>query len=160
LPPAARANVEAMFALIAVLDEQLATIDAELRQRAHSDPRLQALCTIFGVGPVLAAHILAELGEAGRFRRARQVVRVAGLDPIVSESADSRRRGKLSKQGSPELRWALVEAAHHACQRRSPDHDLYLAGKRRSSSKRAALTVARKIGRRAYHLLAELEQAA
>jgi transposase len=160
LPPAARANLEAMFALIAVLDEQLAVIDAELRQLARSDPRLRALCAIFGVGPVLGAHILAEVGDARRFRRARQVVRVAGLDPVVSESAESRRRGKLSKQGSPELRWALVEAAHHACQRRSPDHSLYLAGKERSGSKRAALTVARKIARRAYHVLAELEQAA
>jgi transposase len=160
VPPAARANVEAMFALIAVLDEQLATIDAELRQRARNDSRLKALCTIFGVGPVLAAHILAEVGEAARFHRARQLVRVAGLDPVVSESADSRRRGKLSKQGSPQLRWALVEAAHHACQRRSPDHDLYLASKERSSSKRAALTVARKIARRTYHVLNELEQAA
>ena len=160
LPPAARANVEAMFVLIAVLDEQLAVIDAELRQRARSDPRLKALCTIFGVGPVLAAHLLAEIGQANRFRRARQVVRAAGLDPVVSESAETRRRGKLSKQGSPELRWALVEAAHHACQRRSPDHSLYLAGKERSGSKRAALTVARKIARRAHHVLAELEQAA
>jgi len=149
-----------MFALIAVLDEQLAVIDAELHQRARSDLRLKARCTIFGVGPVLAAHILAEVGQADRFRRARQVVRVAGLDPVVSESAETRRRGKLSKQGSPELRWALVEAAHHACQRRSPDHALYLAGKERSGSKRAALTVARKIARRAHHVLAELEQAA
>jgi transposase len=160
LPPAAHANVEAMFALIAVLDEQLVVIDAELRQPARSDLRLKALCTIFGVGPVLAAHLLAEIGQADRFRRARQVVRVAGLDPVLSESAETRRRGKLSKQGSPELRWALVEAAHHACQRRSPDHSLYLAGKERSGSKRAALTVARKIARRAHHVLAELEQAA
>ena len=108
---------------------------------------------IAGVGPVPAAHILAELGDVRRFRRARQAVRLSGLDPVVSESADNRRRGKLSKQGSPELRWALVEAAHHACQRRSPDHSLYLAGKERSGSKRAALTVARKIARRAYHVL-------
>src|SRR5262245_55866693 len=78
----------------------------------------------------------------------------------VSESAETRRRGKLSKQGSPELRSALVEAAHHARQQRSPDYSLYLAGKQRSGSKRAALTVARKIARRAYHVLAELEQAA
>jgi transposase len=148
------------FALIAVLDEQLAVIDAELRQRARSDPRLKALCTIFGVGPVLAAHLPAEIGRADRFRRARRVVRVAGLDPVVSESAETRRRGKLSKQGSPELRWALVEAAHHACQRRSRDHSLYLAGKERSGSKRAAPTVARKIARRAHHLLNELEQPA
>jgi hypothetical protein len=61
---------------------------------------------------------------------------------------------------SPELRWALVEAAHQACQRRSPDHALYLAGKQRSSGKHAALTVARRIARRAHHVLAELEQAA
>jgi transposase len=160
LPPAALANVEAMLALIAVLDEQLAVIDVELRQRARTDPRLQALCTIFGVGPVLAAHLLAEIGQADRFRRARQVVRVAGLDPVVCESAETKRRGKLSKQGSPELRSALVEAAHHACQRRSPDHGLYLAGKQRSSGKHAALTVARKIARRAYHVLNNLEQAA
>src|SRR5262249_271199 len=144
----------------AVLDQQLTVIDAELRQRARSDPRLQALCTIFGVGPVLGAHILAEVGEAGRFRRARQVVRVAGLDPVVSQSAQRSGRANLSQQGSPELRWAPAGAAHPPCQRRSPDPSLSLAGKERSGSKRAALTVARKIARRAYHVLAELEQAA
>src|SRR5215218_4812683 len=123
LPTPARASVDAMLAIIRALDEQIELLDRELRQLARSDRRLQALCAIFGVGPVLAAHILAELGEAARFRRARQAVRLAGLDPVVSESADVRRRGRLSKQGSPELRWALTEAAHHACQRRSPDHD-------------------------------------
>src|SRR5215217_5335926 len=126
LPAPARASVEAMLAIIRALDHQIELLDRELRQLARSDPRLQALCAIFGVGPVLAAHILAELGDVTRFRRARQVVRLSGLDPVVSESADVRRRGRLSKQGSPELRWALTEAAHHACQPRSPDHDLYL----------------------------------
>jgi transposase len=115
---------------------------------------------VFGVGPVLAAHILAELGDVRRFRRARQVVRLSGLDPVVSESADTRRRGRLSKQGSPELRWALAEAAHHACRRRSPDHELYLAVKDRRGGQRATLTVARKIARRAYHVLSDLDQAA
>jgi transposase len=70
------------------------------------------------------------------------------------------RRGRLSKQGSPELRWALAEAAHHACQRRSPDHDLYLEVKGRRGGQRASLTVARKLARRAYHVLNDLEQAA
>ena len=109
---------------------------------------------------MLAAHLLAEVGAASRFRRARQVVRLSGLDPVVSESADVRRRGRLSKQGSPELRWALAEAAHHACRRRSPDHDLYLDVKQRRGTQRATLTVARKLARRAYHILNDLEQAA
>jgi transposase len=160
LPEPARASVEAMLAVIRALDQQLDTIDVELHRLARSDRRLKALCAIFGVGPVLAAHILAELGDVTRFRRPRQVVRLSGLDPVVSESADVRRRGRLSKQGSPELRWALAEAAHHACQRRSPDHELYLAVKARRGGQRATLTVARKLARRAYHILNELEQAA
>jgi transposase len=160
LPEPARASVEAMLAIIRALGEQIELLDRELRQLARSHPRLQALCAIFGVGPVLAAHILAELGDVTRFRRARQVVRLSGLDPVVSESADVRRRGRLSKQGSPELRWALTEAAHHACQRRSPDHHLYLQVKGRRGAQRATLTVARKLARRAYHTLNDLEQAA
>ncbi len=95
-----------MLTIIHALDEQIELLDTQLRRLARSDPRLQALCAIFGVGPVLAAQILAELGAASRFRRARQVVRLSGLDAVGSESADLRRRGRLAKQGSPELRWA------------------------------------------------------
>jgi transposase len=89
----------------------MATVERELRRVARSDPRALALQTIYGVGTILACHLLAEIGDARRFRRARQVVRVAGLDPVVADSADLKRRGKLSKQGSPRLRWALVQAA-------------------------------------------------
>jgi transposase len=160
LPAPARASVDAMLAIIRAVDEQIELLDRELRRLARSDRRLQALCAIFGVGPLLAAHILAELGDVKRFRRPRQVVRLSGLDPVVSESADVRRRGRLSKQGSPELRWALAEAAHHACQQRSPDHALYTSAKQRRGTQRATLTVARKIARRAYHILNDLEQAA
>ncbi|MCA1698542.1 MAG: IS110 family transposase, partial [Actinobacteria bacterium] len=92
---------------------------------AKTDTRLKALQKIYGVGPILSCTILAEIGDAKRFRRARQVVRAAGLDPVVRESADKRRRGHLAKQGAPGLRWALVEAAQHASRKNSPDHDLY-----------------------------------
>jgi transposase len=46
-----------------------------------------------------------------RFRRAQQITRLAGLDPVVEESGQTRRRGKLTKAGSAHLRWALSEAA-------------------------------------------------
>jgi transposase len=52
-------------------------------------------------------HLLAEIGEARRFRRAQQIMRLAGLDPVVDESGETRRRGKLAKAGSPHLGWAL-----------------------------------------------------
>jgi transposase len=157
LHPGARAQVEAMLTVMGSLAEQIEMIDCELRRMAKTDDRLKALQKIFGVGPILAATILAEIGDAKRFRRARQVVRAAGLDPVVRDSADRERRGQLAKQGAPCLRWALVEAAQHACRTSSPDHELYVRARGHAGANPATLTVARKIGKRAFHILRELE---
>jgi len=159
LDPAVRAQVDVMLTLIVALDEQLKVVETELRRFARSDARCQALETIFGVGPIFACHLLAEIGDARRFKRSRQVVRASGLDPAVIESADSKRRGRLAKQGSPYLRWALVEAATHSSRSTSPDHDLYVSTAQRCGRGRARLTVARKIARRSYHLLSAVEAA-
>jgi len=71
------------------------------------------------------------------------------------------RRAKLSKQGSSQLRWALVQAAQHTARRpASPDHELHLQVKDRDRAQRADLSTARKIARRAHHVLATLENAA
>ena len=158
LPPAARTHAELIVRLIEQLERETETLEADLRRFAKADPRCQTLTRIYGVGPILACHLLAEIGEASRFRRARQVVRLAGLDPVVAESADSKRRGKLAKAGPPALRWALVQAAQHASRERSPDRALYRQASRRCGTQRAKLTVARKIAHRAYHLLSELER--
>ncbi len=105
--------------------------------RIRNDPRCRALEGIFAVGPILACRLLAEIGDAHRFRRARQITRLAGLDPVVQESADSRRRGTLAKQGPPTLRWALVQAAQHAPRTTSPDRALYASASHRCGSQRA-----------------------
>jgi transposase len=71
------------------------------------------------------------------------------------------RVGKLTRQGSPQLRWALYEAALSACRPSSPDHADYLALKARGlSHTRASLTIARKLARRSCHALRELGPAA
>ena len=158
LPAASAAQVELLLGLIEFLQAQLITVEDELRRFAKQDERCQRLVTIFGVGPIIACHLLAEIGEASRFSRSRQVVRLSGLDPVVEESAESKRRGKLAKAGPPALRWALVQAAQHAGRERSPDRAHYLSARRRIGSQRAKLTIARKIAHRAYQLLLELEQ--
>jgi transposase len=160
LPEAAKAQVASYLRLIALLEGELKPLETELRRFASHDRRCRALQTIFGIGPILACHLLAELGQASRFRRARQVVRHMGLDPVVDESGEARRRGRLSKVGSPQLRWALVEAAKNAHRERSPERRLYMATKTRAGGQRATLTVARKLGKRAYHVLRAVEEAA
>jgi transposase len=97
LPEHARLHVDSLLSVMAALEAQLDSVDAELRRFARRDERCQALQSIYGVGPILACHLLAEIGEARRFRRPDQITRLAGLDPVIDESGESRRRGHLAK---------------------------------------------------------------
>jgi len=81
-----RALVDAHVAMIDTTTEQMAELERQLRRLARSDRRLVVLQQIYGVGPVVACHLLAEIGDARRFRRADQIIRVAGRDPVVLES--------------------------------------------------------------------------
>jgi len=155
-----RLLLDALLGLIDDLDRRLQPLERELARRTRQDPRLRALQTIYGVGPIVACHLLAEIGEARRFTRTRQVVRLSGLDPVVLESGQTRRRGRLAKAGPPLLRWALVEAAKHASRPQSPDHERWLRIKRRRGSQVADLTIARTIAGRAYQVLRSIEAAA
>jgi transposase len=113
LGTAARLELQALLAQISLLEQQIAAADAEL------DGRVAALDThllsVPGVRGLLAATILAELGDVQRFDRVEQVVAFAGLDASVFESGDFHgTRQHISKRGSPHLRRALYLAAFNA----------------------------------------------
>jgi transposase len=70
----------------------------------------QVIQQLPGIGPVLAAVIIAEIGEVTRFKNAGQLCSWAGLTPRHRESDVKVSRGHVTKQGSRLLRWALIEA--------------------------------------------------
>jgi hypothetical protein len=120
---------------------------------ARAQPGCKALQRRYGIGWLTAVATWAEFGEVRRFANARQAVRFCGLDITIAESDGKRARGHLARQGSPVLRWALHEAAMCAARPSSPDHADYLQVRQRLGGKRAALSVARKLARKAYHTL-------
>ena len=157
LPEAARERIEVGLGMIEAIAAQLEPIDAELRRYSRRQPGCRALERHFGIGGATAPVIVAELGDVSRLRRSRQAVRMAGLDVGVERSDRRAKLGKLTKQGSPHLRWALYEAAQSACRRQSPDHPDYLRLRERGlTHTRTSLTIARKLVRRCYHSLREL----
>ncbi len=120
-----------------------------------------ALMTLYGMGELTSLITLTELGDVSRMHASRQAVRCGGIDIGVHRSDRTARVGKLTYQGSAELRWALYEAAQSACRPTSPDHQHYLALKARGLSHTwASLTIARKLARWSYHALRELGPAA
>jgi transposase len=135
---------------------KLDLLRAELTRFARRQAGCQALDALYGIGPVTAVAIWAELGDPRRFSSSRHAVRHTGLDITVYSSDGKRTPGRLARQGPPVLRWALFEAAKCAARPSSPDHAYYLQAKQRLGGNRATLAVARKLTRRCYHTLGAL----
>ena len=72
------------------------------------------LTSVPGVGKIVALTVVAVYAEVKRFRTAKQASSYAGLVTETNHSADKKKYGHITKDGSPELRAMLVEAAHHA----------------------------------------------
>src|SRR5690606_20455251 len=97
--------------------KRLEKLDAKLASFALTAGAREAearalLNTMPGVGRVTVDTVLAELGDWERFRNADTVVSFAGLDPGVRESDGKRHELKLTKAGSPLLRWIMIQLAH------------------------------------------------
>jgi transposase len=160
LPAAARKVVDLSLAMIEHINEELAPIEKELRAYARSQAGCQALMEHYGVGELTSVALFSELGDTRRFSSSKKAVRYAGMDVTVHSSDDKRAAGKLSRQGPPVLRWAAFEVAKRAWRKNSPDHEYYLRNKERIGANRAALSIARKLIRRAHHTLRELGEEA
>lgn len=116
-PPRAAASVTALRTVLASVRQEAARAEAEVRRATDADPIAITLQQLRGIGPVLALTIRAEVGDIRRFPTGAQLASYAGLVPRVDMSAGHYRYGRITKRGSPWLRWALIEAAMHGTTR-------------------------------------------
>ncbi len=104
----ARAVLAADLALLAELDAQVEQATEQLDRLLPVSP-FAPLLTVPGWGAVRAGNYGGALGDPARFDHPRQVYRTAGLNPIQYESAGRRRDSVISREGSVELRRALID---------------------------------------------------
>jgi transposase len=140
-----RCRLDSLLSLIADFSREIDATSAEIDQRASQDPYVDVLCQIRGIGRYTALLVIAEVGEATRFRDARHLCAWAGLTPTVRSSDGRARLGRISHQGSPALRWALVEAAQHANRGGGPLRETYERIAKRRGKSVAKVAVARKL---------------
>jgi transposase len=103
------------------------------------------LDTMPGVGVVTIETILAELGDWERFRCADAVVSFAGLDPGVRESDGNRKNLKLTKAGSPLLRWIMIQLAHRVKRQSARWRSTFERLSKRIGKKKATCAIARRL---------------
>ena len=94
--------------LLAELDRQVLAAETELARLLPASP-FHPLTSVPGWGCVRAANYGAAVGDPARWPGPRQLYRAAGLSPAQYESAGRRRDGAISREGSVELRRALID---------------------------------------------------
>ena len=110
LDPAYNARVDSLRRLIEAFDFEIDIVARRTATKLASHPGYRAIQAIDGVGPILAAVFVAEIGDVTRFARPEQLCSWAGLTPRHRESDTKVHRGRVTKQGIRLLRWAAVEA--------------------------------------------------
>lgn len=94
------------------LTAELALIDQDVARYALDDPEVRRLMTIGGVNVVVAASVLAAIGDIKRFSSSQKLVAYLGLNPSVHQSGDRPAyHGHITHQGNGHARSMLVEAA-------------------------------------------------
>ena len=85
--------------MIEVLDFEIEVFTTLAGGRLRGHPGYTAIQAISGVGPILGAVFVAEIGEVGRFSRPAQLASWAGLTPKHHQSDTTVHRGGITKMG-------------------------------------------------------------
>jgi transposase len=159
LAPAYRIRVDRLLELIDVLDGQVAGLDRQITTLIAADPgwaeALRRARIVPGIGPVLGAVLIAEIGDVTRFKSAHQLASWAGLTPWHRESDGKARRGRVTKQGNRLVRWAAIEAVQKHNDPNTPMGGVKhrILARRRDSTNIAKVAAARELLECVYYAL-------
>ena len=152
-----RSLLDSDLRLLEALEAELATLDGLLVGKAYADDRVKLLLTLPGVDYTVAQTLLAALGEIGRFRSADQAASYLGLCPSTKQSAERCVHGPITKRGSGQARWLMVQAAQPLGKHPGPLGVFFRRLARKKTRNVAVVATARKLVVIAWHLLTRRE---
>lgn len=155
LPQGDQRCLNSLLDTMDALDERIQEAEGWIEDHMPENVQADRIRQIPGIGLILAHTIISEIGDIQRFKSAKALCSFAGLVPTVRASAEHVFYGRLTKQGSRWLRWALIEAAVHAAGHVPQWKSSYESLKARKGRKAARVEIARKIAKAIYHMLKE-----
>ena len=99
------------------LDRRIAALTAEFVARARDDQAARRLTTVPGIGAINATALVAAIGTAETFHRARDLAAWLGLVPRQATTGGKPRLLGITKRGNTYLRTTLIHGARPLCPR-------------------------------------------
>jgi transposase len=158
LPADERETIDGCLREVDFLDSEVGLVERELAAQALGSEEIRRLMTVPGVSLVSAGAFVAAVGDIHRFSSPKRLVSYLGLDPRVRQSGETpARHGRISKQGSPEARHMLCEAAWVTIRTPGPLRAFYERVRDRRGTQIALVATARKLSVLFWHLLTREE---
>jgi transposase len=139
--------------LLALVEAELAALDAILVRQAYVNEQVRLLMTLPGVDYTVALGVLSALGDIHRFRDGDHAASYFGLVPSTRQSADRCYHGPITRRGSRHARWLLIQAAQHAGKHPGPVGVFYRRLRHKKNHNVAVVAAARKLVTIAWQML-------
>lgn len=156
LPEPAGTLLGQQLSLLRELQARIAQDEKMLSSMLADSPPMKRVCSLPGMGPILAGVVVSEVDDISRFPTAQKLCGYAGLCPTTSSSGGKTHQGRLLPQCNKWLRWAFVEAAWVSVGCSPYFGDLYKRHRARGKKANTAiLAVARRMARITWQLLTQ-----
>jgi transposase len=146
--------MQTMMRRLEFLEAQCHPLENEVRKLAGANEDVKLLMTIRGVDFYLASLISSFIGDVNRFPSDDHLASFFGIIPEMRDSANVKRRGRISKDGPSIARWTLSVMVDVIMRYNPQIREYYGSVKKRTGSgKLAHIVTMRKLTRMLYHML-------
>ncbi len=148
-------KVQGYLNILSTIEKEIFEASALITNEASNNEDAKLLMTIPGVSFYSALMLVAEIGDVTRFYDSHHLMSYAGLVPSTHSSGGITYHGRITKTGSPYLRWILNQCAWSNV-RTVPEGNLamfYTRLARKKGSRKAITATSAKLLRIIYQML-------
>lgn len=139
-------EVSALVAALGETDRFIAVLEGEMDKHLGEIPYSRTILSIKGIGTIITAGLIGEIGDFGQFRTIGELMKLAGLDLYEISSGQHKGKKRISKRGRRLLRKLLFYAAIGAVRKGGIMHECYQKYIQKGMLKmKALIAIARKL---------------
>jgi transposase len=141
-----RIQIDVLLAQVKSLNAALVCLKEQVSSHAvHFRASVDLLTSIPGISPFIALGLIADIGDIGNFKSAKQLTSYLGVVPRVHESNGKRWTGHITKQGRKLSRALLSQVIHHFIGSSKMYEDQYEALKKKKGAAKAIVAMMRRL---------------